>query len=400
MSHRFKIPFGLWLGMWLCLAAFVCWKAWPQQVERGCWLAEWPFEAGCDTWPADAERANSPEVFQRQLQSNVGDAHAYVRLAHAWWPKEEARALDLLTHARKLAPYDPRMLSILATFSLQQQNWSEAAQALIQMVELGNADARKPLMAMMLDPATQDSVLAQLNADSRWLDVMLASIDAKTPPALLQRFVSEGHALGVVRPTTVLNMVDRLKRSGDWMDSYTLWVALRHKVDSYLNNPGFDQRSLKRGFDWEWPQQPVAKQGMRVSQVPASPRAGLMLEVELTARAALPQPMVSQTLLLLDERYRFKGQYMSDRMRTKTGLTWVLRCASGGDHWALTPNLIETGRQWQNFEIEFSVPPECLGVVRLQLETSAPWEARAGIAGVMYFDDFELIPISTAFAND
>lgn len=75
---------------------------------------------------------------------------------------------------------------------------------------------------------------------------------------------------------------------------------------------------------------------MRVNQVPASPRAGSMLEVELTARAALPQAMVSQTLVLLGERYRFKGKYMSDRMRTKQGLAWALRCGNGGGRWAQT----------------------------------------------------------------
>ncbi len=400
LTHRFKLPFGLWFGLWLCLAALVCWQAWPQQIERGCWLGEWPFEAGCEAWPAKAERANTPEVFQRQLQANVGDAHSYARLAHAWWLNKDARALELLAQARKLAPFDPRLLPVLATSSLEQQNWPVAAQTLVQMVERGNVEARKPLMALMLNPATQDAVLAQLNANSRWLDVMLASIDPQSPPAPLQRFVSEGHALGIVRTTTVLNMVDRLKRSGDWMDAYTLWVALRQKVGSHLNNPGFDQRSLRRGFDWEWTQQSAAKQGMRVNQVPASPQAGSMLEVELTARAALPQPMVSQTLLLLGERYRFKGRYMSDRMRTKQGLAWVLRCANGGDRWAQTPDLVETQRQWQSFEIEFRVPPECSGVVQLQLETAAPWEARAGISGVMYFDDFELTPLSTASAND
>lgn len=397
---RFKLPFGLWLGLWLCMAALVCWQAWPQQIERGCWLDEWPFEAGCEAWPANSERAEAPEVFQRQLQANVGDAHAYARLTHAWWLQEDARAQSLLTQARKLAPYDPRLLAVLATFSLEQNDWPVAAQTLVQMVERGNAEARKPLMALMLDPATQDAVLAQLNADSRWLDVMLASIDPKAPPAMLQRFVSEGHTLGIVRTGTVLNMVDKLKRSGDWMDAYTLWVALRQKVDSDLNNPGFDQRSLRRGFDWEWPQQPASRRGMRVNQVPASPRAGSMLEVELTARAALPQAMVSQTLVLLGERYRFKGKYMSDRMRTKQGLAWALRCGNGGERWAQTPDLVETQRQWQNFEIEFRVPQECYGVVRLQLETAAPWEARAGISGQMYFDDFELKPLSTATTND
>lgn len=400
LAPRRKLSFGLWLGLWLSLAALVCWLAWPQQIERGCWLGEWPFEAGCEVWPANVARAEKPELFQRQLQSNVGDAHSYARLTHAWWIQEDDRVLALLAQARNLAPYDPRLLQVLATSSLEQQNWSMAAETLVHLVERGHLEARKPLMALMLNPTTQGAVLAQLNANSRWLDVMLASMDPKTPPALLQRFVSEGHALGIVRPATVLNMVDRLKRSGDWMDAYTLWVALRQKVDSHLNNPGFDQRSLRRGFDWEWPQQPVAKQGMRVTQVPASPRAGSMLEVELTARAALPQPMVSQTLFLLGDHYRFKGQYMGDRMRTKRGLAWVLRCGNGGDRWAQTPDLLETQRRWQSFEVELRVPAECSGIVSLQLETAAPWEARAGISGVMYFDDFELTQLRSVSAND
>ena len=400
LPPRSKLPFAPWLALWLGLAALVCWLAWPQQVERGCWLGEWPFEAGCEAWPAQRSRNETPEVYQRQVQANVGDAQAYARLTHAWWSGGDPRALELLAQARRLAPYDPRLLAVLASASLQRQDWPLAAETLVQMVERGNVEARKPLLALMLDENTQGAVLAQLNAQSRWLDVMLATADPKTAPVLLQRFVSEGHALGIVRTVTVLNMVDRLKRSGDWMDAYTLWVAVRQKVESDLSNPGFDQRSLRRGFDWEWPQQPASKQGMRVSQVPASPRAGLMLEVELTARAALPQALVSQTVLLLAEKYRLKGRYMSDRMRTKQGLAWVLRCGAGGERWAQTPDLTETQRQWQGFEIEFTVPQACYGVARLQLEAAAPWEARAGISGVMYFDDFELSPVGTASTND
>lgn len=397
---RSRLPVELWLLLWLCVAAVVGWHAWPQQLERGCWMGEWPFENGCDKWAAVASRDATPELYQQQVEANVGDSRAYANLVRAWWMKDDPRALELLAPARQIAPFDAAILSVQAASSLQKGDLGVAARTLVEMVERGSVEARQPLMALMLEPTTQDAVLEQLNANSRWLDVMLASIDPKAPPSLLQRFVSKGHALGILRINTVLNMVERLKRSGDWMDAYTLWVSAVQKVDKDLNNPGFDQRSLRRGFDWEWQQQPSNKQGVRISQIPASPREGSMLEVELTGRAALPQAMVGQTLLLLGDSYQLRGRYMSDRMRSKQGLAWVLRCGNGGNRWAQTPDLLETQRQWQNFELKFKVPEECNGVVRLNLEASAPWEARAGISGIMYFDDFELTAINMASVND
>lgn len=397
---RNRLLFAGWLGLWFALAAAVCWVAWPQQIKRGCWLGEWPFEEGCSAWSAKQERDQNPAAYQHHLQENVGDARAYARLLSVLWQQEDSSAPLLLEHVAPLAPNDSGVLAIQASNGLRQQDWPSAARALVRLVERGNQDARNALLALMLDADAQSAVLDLLDAKAHWLDVMLASAPAKTPPALLQPFVSKGHDLGVVKTQTVLNMIERLKGSGDWLDAYTLWVALRHTVEPGLSNPGFDQRSLRRGFDWEWPVQAANRQGMRVAQVPASPRPGLMLELELTARGALPQSLVGQTLLLLGETYRLQGRFMSDRMRTKEGLAWVLRCAGGGERWAQTAAFKETQRQWQGFELEFRVPSECSGVVRLQLEATAPWEARAGMSGVMYFDDLTLVPGNTDATND
>lgn len=399
-TKRSPVLMVLWLGLWLGVAGVLCWVAWPQQIERGCWLEEWPLDESCPTLLAPVDRVNHPEIFQQHLQANPGDAMAYARLLYALWKKQDPLAQDMLRHAMTLAPNDSRVLIILAADGLAKEDWPLASRALIRLVERGNPDARKYLLELMLNPATQGAVLGQLDHNAYWLDAMLATAPPKTPPVLLQQFVSEGHALGVVKTQTVLNMVDKLKASGDWMDAYTLWVALRQQVDSGLHNPGFDQRSLRRGFDWEWPQQAANKQGMRIAQVPASPRAGSMLELELTARGSLPVSLIGQTMLVLGENFKLEGRYMSDRMRSKEGLSWVLRCAAGGDRWAQSEPLKDTQRQWQGFEIRFKVPPECFGMVRLQLEASALWEARAGMSGVMYFDDFKLTPLGIGPAND
>jgi hypothetical protein len=397
-----KLVFAGWLAAWMLLAALVWWWAVPMQLERGCWLAEWPFDKGCADYPSGQSETQSPEVFAEYLQRNVGDGHAWARLARSMWERKDPRALEVLPVAKQFAPYNSKLLAMQGEAGVKANNWPMAAEALVALMERNHHSVRPILTAVMLTPQAQDAVLAQLNDRSRWLDSMLAGLDPKVPASLLDRYVTEGTRLGVLRPETVLTMVDRFKQDNNWLDAYTLWVAARGKVPEGLYNPGFDRHSIKRGFDWVWPEQPTGRLGMRVSQVSATPREGLMVEIEMTGRAALPQPMLSQPLLLLGDRYRLRGRYMSDRLRTDEGLVWAVRCAAGGDRVAQTKPLKDTERKWVTIDTEVRIPSQCGGVVQLQVETAAPWEANAGMAGVVYFDDIDLEPVTaqTAAATD
>ena len=71
-----------------------------------------------------------------------------------------------------------------------------------------------------------------------------------------------------------------------------------------------------------------------------------------------------------------------------------MRCAQGGERLAQTAALKDTQRQWTAFELELDVPATCAGAVRLQLETTQAWEAKAGLSGVLQFDDLALVPLS------
>lgn len=388
-----RLAFLAWLGLWLALAAVVWAWALPQQIARGCWIREWPFEDGCSAYPSRDDDRNPVQVYIDHLQRNVGDAHTWARLTKVLWQAKDPRAEAVLPYARQFAPYNPHVLAVEAESALRAKDWPRLAKALVAMVERGHAVARQPLAALMVSPEGQDAVLATLNPESRWLDGMLAGLDPKVPVALVQPFVSQGSQLGVLNPDTVLAMIERMQRDGNWLDAYTLWVSLRGKVPEGLFNPGFDQRATQRAFDWHWPEETSGPRGLRISQVSAAPQDGLMMEVEMTGRTALPQPMVTQPMLLFARKYRFSGRYMSDRMRTDEGLVWALRCASGGERFAQTAAMKDTGRKWQSFTIDVQVPAECGNAVRMQLETAAPWEAKAGVAGVMFFDDFELKPV-------
>ena len=392
-----RLAYAAWVALWLALAGWIWTLALPMLIERGCWLGEWPFEEGCPDYPTATNPKNSAQVFIDHIQRNPGDGRAYARLVGVMAREKDPRLDAVLPFAKQFAPYHPTVLGVEANVALAARDWPRAAKALTVMVDRGQAEAMKPLVELMVHPETQPAVLAQLNPNSRWLGQALANLGPKVPPLQVQAFLAEGTRLGVLDPQTALAMVDRLKQSGDWIDAYTLWVATRGKVPEGLFNGGFDQRSLRRGFDWEWAQiPPSGNPGMRVIQASASPRKGSLLEIEMSGRAAVPQPMVSQVVVLLTTKHRLRGSYMADRLQTTDGLVWALRCADGGERFAQTAALKDTQRKWVDFDLAVTVPPQCRGAVRLQLEAASPGEARAGMAGAVLFDDLELKPVDAS----
>ena len=124
------------------------------------------------------------------------------------------------------------------------------------------------------------------------------------------------------------------------------------------------------------------------------------LTAGLAKSSVLPQPVLSQTLLLPGTHYRLRGQFMTQALSAREGLVWALRCADGGERWAETAPMLETQRRWETFELTFSPPAACGAAVQLRLETAAAWEARAGIVGTVYFDDLSIqriqAPVNTA----
>lgn len=383
-----------WLVLCLGVAVWVWTLALPKLIERGCWLGEWPFEEGCPDFPSSKDPQATAEVFIEHIRRNPGDGRAYARLVGILWANKDPRLPAVLPFAQQFAPYHPTVLGVTANSALAAKDWAGAAAALTVMVERGQPEAMKPLTDLMVYPPTQAAVLAQVQPGRRWLDAALANVPPQVPPMQVQAFISQGAQAGILKPQTALAMVDRLKQSGDWIDAYTLWVGSRGKVPEGLFNGGFDQRSIRRGFDWEWPDLPPSgNPGMRVVQTSASPRKGSMLEIEMSGRAALPQPMVSQAVVLLAPQYRLRGSYMAERMRTTDGLVWALRCASGGERFAQSPAIKDTERKWVDIDITFTVPPQCGAAARLALEAASTGEAGAGMAGIVAFDDFDLQPV-------
>lgn len=398
--HEGRLPFALWCLPWLFGAALLCFWAWPAQWQRGCWMGEWPFEQGCSAYPQGAKEGNTSSVYLEHLQRNVGDSRAWTWLVGTLAQEEDPRVQALLPRALELAPNHPTVLALQATAQLESSDWGAAVKTLITLLERNQPQARPALLGLMMSEDTQPLVLEQLSAEAHWLDTLLASLEAKMPASALLPFISAGQELGLLKPATIRTLVGRLKAEGAWVDAYVLWVASKGEVGAGLYNSGFDRPFSQNGFDWEWASQTGPRQAFRVAQVPASPNPGSMLELTLTGRGVLPTPIVSQALILPGPRYRLRGKYMTDRLLSKEGLVWALRCAAGGERWAHTAPMRETQRKWASFELEFEVPLQCAAAVRLQLETSAAWESRSGVAGTVVFDDFSIDGAAAAEPSD
>ena len=387
-----RLPYPLWLVVWLMCAVGLWWILFPLQLSRGCWLGEWPFEQGCK-----AERPTgfaTPEpltVYSAHLQKNPGDASVYAWFALHQWQAQVPHWQQSIDAALTIAPLDPQLLMLQVDSNLENQQWRAAAVSLIRLVELRKTEANEPLLRLMTSDRTLPVVMALMTHQSTWLDRLLRSSEStKFPMASLLPIYRHGKNLGLISDTTSIHVIDRLQAGGRWLEAYALWVSYQGSIKEGFFNGGFDQPVSQKAFDWKWLETAEPKKGMQIRQISAFPKNGMVLELELIGRSAVPLPMVSQAVILLGDNYIFRGRYHTDKLQTNDGLSWKFSCAVGAEPWGQTESLKDTQRQWKDFELKLKVPPECGSAILVGLETKSRGDARAGLTGVVQFDDLSL----------
>lgn len=386
-----RLPYAFWLVLWLVFAACLWFALFPYQLNRGCWIAEWPFEQVCaDGQPSGFLTTEPEKVYADHLRYNPGNSFAYTWLALRRSKNQDVNSQSSIDAALKVAPFEAQLLVQHVNNSINNRNWHEAAVSLIKLVEIGNPYANTPLLYLLASKEQQAFGLNLMTKNSIWLDRLLKNADPKIPIQNLLPVFKRGQVLQLISADTTINFIDRLQASGHWLEAYSLWVAYQGNIKEGLFNAGFDFKVSQKAFDWKWSQSPDTIKGIIVRQTPAHTNSGMLLELDLVGRSAIALPMVRQNVILLGENYVFRGKYLTDKLQINDGLSWKFSCASGGEPWAQTDALQDTQKQWKTFELKLKVPASCGAAVLLGLETKNRGDARVGVSGLVQFDGLSL----------
>jgi hypothetical protein len=176
----------------------------PVQLERGCWLGEWPFERGCDDYPTRTLSKTTPDDYRHYLERNLGDARAWAPFVAKLWATKAPEAEAVLAQVRQFNPYDQDLLRMEVVAANRAGDAERLAEALVYLAERGVTEAYQPLMALMHNADTQSHVLKLLKPETQWLNALFSAPPGELQPAALVPFVTEGLRLNILKPATVL----------------------------------------------------------------------------------------------------------------------------------------------------------------------------------------------------
>lgn len=384
------------VALWV-LALGLGWKAWEVNITLSCWKEEWPELAVCEDIMGRTPEEKVAKLQQR-LADNPGDSQALVALAVWAGPPNALPGLDasaLLAAAAKAAPQDHAVLRLLAYDAIQKQQWAQALDALSRLSRYHQDAASPEILAALIGQMNNLPELAVvLNAaaaqDGLWLDrVLRAMPKAKVPLSLALPLITTLMENDQLTPTLGQYVVRQLKREDAWLAAHAVWRHLWRSDLPLVFNGDFEQAFVRDGFDWEVADANDHRSGARVARVGRKDR-GQVLQVEFTGKAIRP-PVLRQDLLLFAGRYRLRGHTQSTELRSAQGLGWVVTCVKTGRELGRSSPLKTTGRDWQAFEAEITMPDDCPNMAaRLSLQPFAPYEAKTGMRGEVLMDGLSL----------
>jgi hypothetical protein len=381
----------------LALAGWLGLEAWERNLAESCRLEQWPHLARCAA-PADETTEQQVAKLRQRLARNPGDTDALVALAtYAELPGgiPGTDTAAVIAAAEALAPQNAVVLRLQANRALQARQWAEGLRPLIKLSHHHHdADAARALTQLIAqirrDPALETALREAARADPAWLPRVLTFMTyEKVPMIRAMPLVSEMIDRQQLPPATGQFVIRHLKAGGHWLDAHAIWLHLWKKPLGLLFNGDFEEAFIPDGFDWEILDTNINRAGARVYLSGRGER-GQVLQVVFNGKA-LPQPVLRQHMLLLPGSYRFSGDYLTTDLRSAEGLGWVLSCATGAREIGRTPALKGDSRQWQRFDIRFTVPRDCGLGVALALSPHAAYEAKTGLRGEALFDRFQLV---------
>ena len=366
--------------------AAILWFAASAHLRYGCVVNDTPYLPLCSEPAADAEQTRAQ--LRERIYRNPGDAWAWSAMIPA--EGDEARQV-FLQAATQLAPNTAAVLRWRVAAALEREQLNEAVALLLQLLQHRKSNEAARVLAQIATLPEGHSLLQPHLKDApRWLPRVVESIqEQKLPPGGVLPLVVEAARADVLPAPTRRLYMQLLRRSGQWLDAYGLWVVLHKRGVPLLYNGSFDQEFVADGFDWEFTFVTRSRAGVIVEQQPVAKR-GLVLSLDFTGRRFAPS-ILRQLVFTPPGSYRLEGQYMASKLRTEGGLSWTVLCSANQSFLPARSDAIrDSGGMWRPMEFEFTIPPDCGPIATLQLEPLHKYEATAGMKGHVELDGLTL----------
>ncbi|MBG9389049.1 tetratricopeptide repeat protein [Caenimonas aquaedulcis] len=364
------------------LAALAGWCAWRVNLDRACVVQDTPYLSLCGAPARGSEGAIA--ALRARLDSNPGDANAYVELALA------QRSAPAVAAASQVAPMQPSVLMLQAVAALEKEDWTHAIAPLVQLVEHRDTPQAALVLARLIAGGQGALMSPYLKPGTHWLPRVLAQLpQARANISVALPLIVQALQAGILEPDAIRSYTRQLKAAGSWADAYSLWLALQGRSLPILFNAGFDNPFQPDGFDWEIPAAGSAGRAGAIVERKGAEERGAVLDIRFTGRP-IALPMARQPLFIGEGRWRLKGDYLARQFRAEQGLAWVVQCTASAAPAGRSEPLGDTGGAWRAFQFDFTVTPACGMAAVLQLETFAAQEAVLGARGRVAFDAFSL----------
>lgn len=381
----------------VALAAGMAWQAWRANTTMACRNGQWPPLAICaDIVGSDQEQRMAR--LRSQIDRNPGDSRAavdlavYLRQSESASESEKGQALE---RATVMAPNNRDVLRLHAADALLRQAWSQALDALVVLAQHHRDAPSIQVLADLVgraptDPNLQTALLHAVDKSSIWLEpVLQRMVQDKVPLATAMPLVNRAIVVNGLPGKAGQLLVPKLKAEGLWLEAYAVWAHLWKRPMPLLFNGDFELPFIQGGFDWEVnASRNDHRSGALVTRV-GRRESGQVLQVEFSGKE-IRIPVVQQDLMLPPGTYRLKGAWQSRDLHSAQGLTWAVSCAKSRAELARTAPMKATGRDWQTFDMEWTVPSECAMAVTLGLQPHAAYESRTGMRGEIVFDRMEI----------
>lgn len=340
------------------------------------------------TDPEQAER-----LLKKSILENPVDGRPVAVLAQLMLAKGETEKADaLMDQAIRLMPAHKTLRLYVARYWAQRERWGKALDNWRAALTTDPALGKEifPVLLQVAEIEAARPLLKSLTQDPpAWWDQFFDYLAQKViDPETLITVATMRHLSDVpLSKSERKSLVGRLQKDGQWPEAYLVWIngltdeQRRHLGGIY--DGGFELAPANEGFGWHFP----TMKGLLVNRQHTYDIQGKKALHLIFKDKEMRFHHLYQPLFIAPGNHVFRARVRTDRLQTRGGLKWVLRCAGDTDIVLGESNRLLGSSEWRMITFRFAVPEssQCSGQL-LRLESTGRNTYDHKLKGEIWFD--------------